>query len=150
MIWEVKSAPVHLVEHDDEGDRGDRGVSVPTDRVYWLIVARQPRSGETKYFIANAAAGVSLLEMLQAALARWHIEKWFERAKQQTGFGAFEVRSYQSLIRHWLCSRLAMFFLAAQTCRLREKKSADHARTVGPGCQHPGVETLATQLSVMA
>jgi len=150
VIWEVKSAPVHLVERDDDGDRGDRGVSVPTDRVYWLIVARQPRSGEIKYFIANAAAGASLLEMLQAAFARWHIEKWFERAKQQTGFGAFEVRSYQSLIRHWLCSRLAMFFLAAQTCRLRKKKPADHARTGGPGCQRPGVETLATHLVVMA
>ena len=125
-------------------------MSVPTDRAYWLIVARQPRSGEIKYFIANAAAGVSLLEMLQAAFARWHIEKWFERAKQQTGFGAFEVRTYQSLIRHWLCSRLAMFFLAEQTCRLRGGKSADHVGAGGPGRQHPGVEILATHVAVMA
>jgi hypothetical protein len=32
--------------------------------------------------------------------ADWHVEKWFERAKQETGFGDFEVRTYRSLIRH--------------------------------------------------
>ena len=56
---------------------------------------------------------------------------WFERAKQEAGFGAFEVRTYTSLIRHWLCSRMAMYFLAAQTQRLRGEKSEDHT---GAGC----------------
>ena len=62
-------------------------------------------------------------DMLTAAFARWHIEMWFERAKQEAGLGAFEVRTYRSLLRHWFCSRLAMYFLAAQTQRLRGEKS---------------------------
>jgi hypothetical protein len=50
---------------------------------------------------------------------RWHVEQWFERAKREAGLGAFEVRTYTGLIRHWLCVRLAMMFLAEQTTRLR-------------------------------
>jgi SRSO17 transposase len=123
-VWDVKTARVHLVDTSD-------GDSRPTDRQYWLTVARNPATGEIKYFVSNAAAGVDLAEMLQAAFARWHIEKWFERAKQEAGLGAFEVRTYCSLIRHWLCARIAMLFLAEQTQRLRGEKSADHAGTSG-------------------
>jgi hypothetical protein len=54
------------------------------------------------------------------------VEKWFERARQEAGLGAFEVRTYKSLIRHWLCVRIAMIFLAEQTTRLREKKSTNY------------------------
>jgi hypothetical protein len=43
------------------------------------------------------------------------VEKWFERAKQEAGLGAFEVRTYTSLPRHWLCVRVVMAFLAEQT-----------------------------------
>ena len=120
MVWEVKAARVHLV--DASGP-----VSQPTDRQYWLILARNPETGEIKYFVSNASAKTPLLEMLQVAFERWQVEKWFGRAKQEAGFGAFEVRTYTSLIRHWLSSRMAMYFLAAETQRLRGEKSADHA-----------------------
>jgi hypothetical protein len=80
--------------------------------------------------------------MMTVAFARWHVEKWFERAKQEAGFGAFEVRTYRSLIRHWLCSRMVMYFLAAQTQRLRGEKSADHAGAGGGSRQYLGVEDL--------
>lgn len=121
-VWEVKTARVHLVAKDDQGR------SCPTDRQYWLIVARNPETGEIKYFICNASENTPIKEMLRIAFGRWHVEKWFERAKQQCGFGAFEVRTYQSLIRHWLCSRIGMYILAAETTQLREKKSRDHLR----------------------
>jgi SRSO17 transposase len=120
VVWEVKAARVHLV--DASGP-----VSQPTDRQYWLIVARHPETDEIKYFVSNASAKTSLLDMLQVAFGRWQVEKWFGRAKQEAGFGAFEVRTYTSLIRHWLSSRMAMYFLAAETQRLRGEKSADHA-----------------------
>ena len=137
-IWEVKAARVHLVDTSRRTD----GVSAPTDRLYWLMVARNPASGEVKYFVSNASAGVGVREMMVAAFARWHVEKWFERAKQEAGFGAFEVRTYKSLIRHWLCSRLAMHFLAAQTQRFRGEKSADHVGASSDGSQHVGLEDL--------
>lgn len=37
----------------------------------------------------------------------------------ESGFGAFKVRTYASLIRHWLCARIAMFFLIDQTTQMR-------------------------------
>jgi SRSO17 transposase len=107
---------------------GDGSRSFPTDRRYWLIWARNARTDEVKYFVSNAPANAKIEDILRAGLARWHVEKWFERAKQLAGFGKFEVRKYVGLIRHWLCSRIAMYFLAEQTKRLREEKSADHVR----------------------
>ena len=122
-IWKIKSAPFYLVTQDENN------MSVPTDRAYWLIVARHPVTGEVKYFVSNAPLSTDIQLLLRVAFARWHVKKWFERAKQEAGFGAFEVRTYRSLIRHWLISRLAMFFLSRETHRLRKKKSADHAGT---------------------
>ncbi len=141
IVWEVKAVRVHLTDSSEKPSR-------PTDRQYGLIVARHPDTGEIKYFISNASAGVSLEDMLTAAFARWHIELWFERAKQEAGLGAFEVRTYRSLLRHGLCSRLAMYFLAAQTQRLRGEKSGDHAGADGRGDQRPGVDDLEANLAL--
>jgi len=137
VVWEVKAARVHLVDTSWPG-----AVSLPTDRQYWLIVARNPRTDEIKYFDSNAPGGARLTELVTVALGRWHVEKWFERAKQEACFGALEVGTYTSLIRHWRCLRMVMYFLAAQTQRLRGEKSADHAGAGGPGSEHAGVENL--------
>jgi hypothetical protein len=138
VVWEVKTARVHLVDTSV----GDVGPGRPTDRAYWLIVARHPTTGEIKYFVSNASAAVSLQEMMTAAFARWHVEKWFERGKREAGLGAFEVRTYRSLMRHWVCSAMVMYFLADQTQRLQGEKSTDYAGTGGRGGQHLGLEDL--------
>ena len=138
-VWHIKSAQVYLVEHKD----GKASCPVPTDRTYWLIVAQNQQTGETKYFVSNAPVKEKLETLLEVAFSRWHVEKWFERAKQECGFGAFEVRTYTSLIRHWLACRLAMYFLADQTHRLRGEKSADHVGTGGRCGQYAGMENLA-------
>lgn len=140
--WRYKAARVQITDTS-------RGHNVPSERRYWLIVAQSLDTGEIKYFLSNAPGSASVLALLQVAFSRWHIEKWFERAKQETGFGAFEVRTYQGLLRHWLCSRMAMYFLAASTQCLREKKSAHHAGASGPGRQHAGGENLADLAAVL-
>jgi len=96
-------------------------------------MAKNAKTDEVKYYVSNASANTPVEEILRAGMARWHVEKWFERAKQLTAFGNFEVRKYVGLIRHWLCSRIAMYFLAAQTTRLRGEKSADHIRASDDG-----------------
>lgn len=143
VAWAIKAARVHLVNASTR-------VSTPTDRLYWLMIARNPKTDEIKYFVSNAPGNATLKEMMTAAFARWHVEKWFERAKQEAGFGAFEVRTYTSLIRHWLCSRMVMYFLAAETQRLRGEKSADHPGAGGRGSQHPRQQNLGPQPPCMA
>ena len=124
QIWFAKAARVQLVDKA-------KGRVYPTDRRYWLIVARNAKTEEIKYLVSNAPANTSIETMLRAALSRWHVEKWFERGKQLAGFGDFEVRKYLGLTRHWLCSRIAMYFLAVQTVRIRGEKYADHIRAGG-------------------
>jgi len=138
-IWQIKSAQVYLVKHKD----GKAYCPVPTDRTYWLIIAMNRQTGEIKYFISNAPAQESLKKLMQTAFGRWRVEKWFERGKQECGFGAFEVRTYTSLIRHWLASRLPMYFLADQTHRLRGEKSADNTGAGGRRIEYAGVEDMA-------
>ncbi len=145
LIWEYKAARVHL----SDSSHANHNLSVPTDRMYWLIVMRQPKTGEIKYVISNAGESVGVAELIRALLSRWHVEKWFEHAKQDAGLGDFEVRTYLSLIRHWLCVRLAMCFLSEQTTRLRGEKCADHLRTDLPGRLDAGGEGLAAGLEVM-
>ena len=138
-IWQVKAGQVHLV---DTRNKSKTEGSEPTDRTYWLIVAKNKATGEIKYFVSNAPSHVSLKRLLEAAFCRWHIEKWFERGKQETGFGSFEVRTYRSLMRHWLASRMAMYFLAHETVRLRGEKSADHVGAGGRCGERIGLEYL--------
>ena len=138
-VWHIKSGRVHLT---DSKNKNGTGISKPTDRQYWLIVANNRKTGEIKYFVSNAPASVSVKKLLTVAFSRWHIEKWFERAKQECGLGAFEVRTYTSLIRHWLSSRIAMFFLASQTHRLRGEKSTDNTGAGSRHCQYDSLESM--------
>ena len=130
--WEIKAAQVQLVYEPGRNRHDAR--SVPSQRRYWLIVARNVRTQEIKYFLSNAL-DASLEEMLRAAWTRFHVEMWFERAKQEVGMGAFEMRNYPGLIRHWLICSMVMLFLTEQTNRLRGEKSGDHVRAGGPGSQ---------------
>lgn len=145
LIWHYRAARVHL----SDSSAPDHNRSVPTDRKYWLIVMRQEKTGEIKYVLSNAAEGEPVPSLIRVLLSRWHVEKWFERAKQEAGLGAFEVRTYTGLIRHWLCVRLAMMFLAEQTTRLRGEKSVDHLRAGDRGGGDPGRPNVEGGLAIV-
>jgi SRSO17 transposase len=89
-VWQVKAGQVHRV---DTRNKAKAGCSEPTDRTYGLIVAKNKATGEIKYFVSNAPSHVSLQRLLEVAFGRWPIEKRFERAQQEAGFGSFEVRT---------------------------------------------------------
>jgi SRSO17 transposase len=140
--WRYKAARVQLTNTPE-------GKNVPTDRRYWLIVAQSLATKEIKYFVSNAPESASVLDLLRVAFGRWHIEKWFERAKQEAGFGAFEMRTYEGLIRHWLCTSIGMYFLSEQTQRLRGEKSADHIGTGSRRGEHAGGESLEDLAAIL-
>lgn len=99
----------------------------------WLLVARNVLDGEEKYFLSNAPADATPEDLLHVAFSRWHIERIFEDSKGEIGFGHFEVRNYQPLIRHLILSMVSLLFLEEQTERLRGGKSVVE-RVAGASC----------------
>ena len=124
--WEVKAGGVYI---SVEGECHDRE--------YWLIVARNCHSQETKYFISNAPPRTSLTRMLEAAFSRWGIEHLFRVAKTEVGLGHYEGRRYRGLMRHLMLCQLVVLFLAEQTERLRGEKPAVDEGADRPGTQRP-------------
>lgn len=113
MVREVRSMPFWM-------KRGDRVVGP-----YWLIAARDPidRQG-VKYFLSNASAGVPLEVVLHVAFSRWPVERCLQDEKSELGLSHFEVRKYEGVLRHLRITQVSHLFLARQTLRLAEKKSA--------------------------
>lgn len=127
QTWEVKAAQVYL-------QRDGR----PTDRTYWLIVARNVEAGEVKYFVSDAPPHTSLMTLLKVAFCRWGVEHAFRLAKTEVGFGHFEGRSWKGLLRHMILCQAVLLFVAEQTTRLRGEKPAPHG--ADDGADGAGVE----------
>jgi SRSO17 transposase len=131
--WKVKAAQVHL-QFDGK----------PSDRTYWLIVARNVQTDEIKYFVSNAPPKTNLLTLLKAAFSRWKVEHVFRLAKSEIGFTHFEGRSWKGLLRHMILCQVVLLFVAEQTDKLRgEKKSRvdDGADGAGVECYLPAMAT---------
>ena len=126
QTWKVKAAQVHLQRDDGR----------PTDRTYWLIVARNVETGEVKYFVSNAPPRTPLELLLKVAFCRWGVEHAFRLVKSEVGFGHFEGRSWKGLLRHLILCQAVMLFVAEQTTRLRGEKSAPDDGADGPGPEH--------------
>jgi SRSO17 transposase len=77
----------------------------------WVLVAQNPLTGETKYFLSNAAAGVPLEQLMKVAFSRWHIERCFQDQKGELGLDHFECRRYVAVQRHLLLTAISHLFL---------------------------------------
>jgi SRSO17 transposase len=131
QAWEVRAGQVYLLRGGD-----------PTERTYWLIVARNEATGEVKYFVSNAPADTPLERLLRAAFRRWNVEHAFRVSKTEIGFGHFEGRNYTALLRHLILCLLMMNFVAEHAERLRGEKSGGH-----PGAGVPGPEPALRRLA---
>jgi len=84
-----------------------------------LIVTRNIRTGEVKYFLSNQVIGrdgVTLRWLLRVAFGRWAIESCFRTAKEELGLDHFEVRGWRCVHRHWFVTQLSHLFCS----RLRQ------------------------------
>lgn len=84
-------------------------------RRHCLIVARNVRTGEIKYFVANRVpgeAGVRLRWLLSVAFGRWSIESCFREAKEELGMDHYEARGWRCVHRHYYLTQLSHLFCA--------------------------------------
>lgn len=139
QVWEIKAAPVHLA-------RDGR----PTERTYWLIVARNVETKEIKYFVSNAPPRTAVTTLMKVAFTRAGVEHVFRLAKSEIGFSHFEGRSYRGLLRHMTLCQLMMLFVAEQTDRLRGEKSAGDDGADGPGVERAVPTVAGTPLQAIA
>ena len=105
-VWKIKHLTVWRQTHE----------RLPSKR-QTLIVARNVRTSETKFFLANAVVGengVTLRELLRVSFRRWAIEAIFRVSKEELGLDHFEVRGWRCIHRHYyvtglsslICSRI--------------------------------------------
>ena len=134
QVWQIKAEQVYLA-------RDGR----PTERTYWLIVARNVQTKEIKYFVSNAPPRTAVTTLMKVAFTRAGVEHVFRVAKSEIGFSHFEGRSYKGLLRHMTLCQLAMLFVAEQTDRLRGEKSAVDG--VDDGADGAGLEHLVPALA---
>lgn len=109
LVWQARVSRFFPLEDQRPG------------KACWLIVAYQPRSGETKYFLCSVAEAIPRETLLRVAFKRWHVERIFQDGKGEIGLGHFEARLYPAIKRHFIISQLSFLFLAEETQRLRKK-----------------------------
>jgi SRSO17 transposase len=127
-VWEAKAAQVWI--------------SGGGHRTYWLIWARNPATGEEKYFVSNAPATAALGRLLRVGFGRWNVEHGFRVSKGEVGFRDFQGRRYVGLMRHLTLCLVTLTFAAGQAERLRGEKSGGHGGASLPGPE-PAVCGLA-------
>lgn len=103
----------------------------------WLILRRDPETGEQKAFLSNAPATVTPARLVAVSGMRWPIEQIFEVAKQQLGMGDYEVRSWPGWHHHMTLVILAHFFLVRLQRRLKKSSGPE------PGAGVPAAERPA-------
>ena len=90
----------------------------------WLILRRNPATGEIKQYLSNAPMGISLQTFAWLSGMRWPIESCFEEGKQELGMGDYQVRSWTGWHHHMTLVILAHFFLVRLKLKLRDKAPA--------------------------
>lgn len=97
---------------------GRLGGERPHGLVRWVLVRRSiPDPADRAYYLCLAPPGATGADLAAAAGTRWSVECCFEAAKQETGLGHYEVRSWDGWHRHVTLSMLALAFLAAVRAR---------------------------------
>jgi SRSO17 transposase len=83
----------------------------------WLLV-EWPKGAEepAKYWLSNLPPRTALKEMVQAAKARWLIERDYQELKQEIGLGHYEGRGWRGFHHHAGLCIAAYGFLMAERC----------------------------------
>lgn len=83
-----------------------------------LIVARQPN--RLKYTLSNAAPESSVERLAYRQEQRYLVERALEDAKQQGGFGEYQVRGWRGWHHHAALVMMAMLFITRERLEISE------------------------------
>ena len=111
----------------------EQGKHAP-EQAQWLIVARNVRTQEVKYFLSNAPEATLLRTLVRVAFSRWHVERCFQDCKTELGMNHAEIRTYKGLHRHLILTAVNYYFLQDDVLRSREKKNGRADRESDGGC----------------
>jgi SRSO17 transposase len=112
-IWESKAGRFW-----EQGDNA-------SEEAQWLLIARNPRTGEMKYFLSNAPEDIPLITLVRVAFSRWHVERCFEDCKSELGLDHAELRNYRGLHRHLILTAVNYLFLMDELGLEQGGKKAD-------------------------
>ncbi len=108
-----------------------------------LLVARNVRTGEVKFFLSNAPTTMGTPACLKVAFSRWRVERCFQDCKGEIGLNHAEIRTWRGLRRHFILSTINYYFLQSRVRDAGGKKSDGvaigqrHASHSGPPHRRP-------------
>lgn len=88
----------------------------------WLLIRRNPHTGELAYFLCHATTAVPLATLVRVAGTRWRIEENFQAGKDCAGLDEHQVRTWTAWHRWTTLAMLAHAFLAVTTAHHRPPK----------------------------
>ncbi len=117
----------------DTGDTGDKAESGPHR---WLLIRRNPHTGELAYFLCHATTAVPLATLVRVAGTRWRVEENFQAGKGCAGLDEHQVRTWTSWHRWTTLAMLAHAFLAVTAARARQSPTTHTASTTPGDTEH--------------
>jgi SRSO17 transposase len=97
----------------------------PTDTAcWWLLVRRNPRTGELAFYRCYSPEVVPLRELVRVAGRRWAVEESFQAGKGLAGLDEHQVRRWTSWRRWTLLAMLAHALLAVIAAREHTERPA--------------------------
>lgn len=99
-VWEFKAT--HSFYEQRDGLPGS---------VQWLLIGRNIRTGELKYFLSNGPPNISIEVLICVAFSRWRVERCFQDCKTELGLNHAELRTYAGISRHLILTAVNYFFM---------------------------------------
>ena len=94
----------------------DTARSEPWPEEWLLLEWSEDAAGPTKYWLSTLPPRTALRDLVQAAKARWVIERDYQELKQEIGLGHYEGRGWRGFHHHASLSIAAYGFLMAERC----------------------------------